>query len=84
MQPGSAPTAISAPEAAGSGPHPAGDDTADRVLLGLARSPHAFGESFGDMAPPLQFQFKPYQDLLTSQLLQRVGDAERTTPGALA
>ncbi|MFD9061875.1 hypothetical protein ACFVZ3_10170 [Kitasatospora purpeofusca] len=49
-------------------PDLAGDDTADRVLLERARSPRAFGESFGDMASPLQFQFKPYQDLLASGL----------------
>jgi hypothetical protein len=36
----------------------------------LARSPGAFGESFGDMAPPLQFQSKPYEDLLMSALLR--------------
>ncbi|MGW4604912.1 hypothetical protein ACWENS_16775 [Streptomyces sp. NPDC004532] len=42
----------------------AGDDTAERVLLRLARSPRAFSQSFGDMAPPLQFQFEPYQGLL--------------------
>ncbi|MFF4421547.1 hypothetical protein ACFY04_12295 [Streptomyces sp. NPDC001549] len=33
-----------------------GDDAADRVLQELAGSPRAFGESFGDMAPPLQLQ----------------------------
>ncbi|MGW1536681.1 hypothetical protein [Streptomyces aureus] len=59
----------------------AGDDAADRVLLELARSPREFGESFGDMAPPLQFQFQPYQDLLASGL-RRVGGAGRSTPGA--
>jgi hypothetical protein len=42
----------------------AGDDTAERVLLRLAQSPRAFSQSFGDMAPPLQFQFEPYQGLL--------------------
>ncbi|MGW3917333.1 hypothetical protein ACWEBX_38515 [Streptomyces sp. NPDC005070] len=41
-----------------------GDDTAERIRRELAGSPSAFVESFGDMAPPLQFQFKPYQDLL--------------------
>ncbi|GJF33833.1 hypothetical protein KNE206_65330 [Kitasatospora sp. NE20-6] len=60
----------------------AGDATADRVLLGPARSPRAFGESFGDMAPPLQFQFEPYQGLFTSALLRRAGDAGKLTPGA--
>ncbi|WP_033823264.1 hypothetical protein [Kitasatospora sp. MBT63] len=58
-----------------------GDDTADRVLLELARSPRAFGESFGDMAPPLQFQFEPYQGLLAPGPLRRVGGAGRTAPG---
>ncbi|WP_438305641.1 hypothetical protein ACSHXN_38785 [Streptomyces sp. HUAS TT11] len=47
----------------------AGDDTAERVLSGLARSPRAFGQSFGDMAPPLQFQFEPYQGLLRRWLV---------------
>ncbi|MFJ4844478.1 MULTISPECIES: hypothetical protein [unclassified Streptomyces] len=42
----------------------AGDETAAQVLRELARSPQAFTESFGDMAPPLQFQSVPYQDLL--------------------
>ncbi|MGW7409953.1 hypothetical protein ACWGI9_40755 [Streptomyces sp. NPDC054833] len=42
-------------------PDLAGDDTADQVLMELARSPQAFGKSFGDMAPPLQLQS---QDLL--------------------
>ncbi|MET7574759.1 hypothetical protein ABZT04_40755 [Streptomyces sp. NPDC005492] len=42
----------------------ADDDTADEVLMELARSPQAFGKSFGDLAPPLQFQFKSDQDLL--------------------
>ncbi|MFG2824485.1 hypothetical protein ACGFX4_34275 [Kitasatospora sp. NPDC048365] len=41
-----------------------GDATADRVLLDLARSPRAFVDSFGDMAPPLQLQSRPHQDLL--------------------
>ena len=44
----------------------AGDELAHYVLLELAQSPRAFGESFGDMAPPPQFQFTPYRDLLTS------------------
>ncbi|MFI0965932.1 hypothetical protein ACH4S8_31735 [Streptomyces sp. NPDC021080] len=43
----------------------AGDGRADRIRRELARLPRAFTESFGDVAPPLQFQFKPYQDLLT-------------------
>ncbi|WP_392958613.1 hypothetical protein [Streptomyces sp. LN245] len=58
-----------------------GDDTAERVRLGLAGSPRAFVESFGDMAPPLQFQFRPYQDLLTPAGLPRVDEAGRPTPG---
>ncbi|WP_158997545.1 hypothetical protein [Streptomyces aureus] len=62
-------------------PDLAGDDTAERVLLELARSPREFGESFGDMAPPLQFQFKPYQDLLASGF-RPVGSPGRSTPGA--
>ncbi|WP_046506169.1 hypothetical protein [Streptomyces odonnellii] len=33
----------------------------------LARSPQAFGKSFGDLAPPLQLQPKSYQDLLTGR-----------------
>ncbi|MFE2531020.1 hypothetical protein [Streptomyces sp. NPDC059371] len=41
-----------------------GDDTAERIRSELRDTPSAFGESFGDMAPPLQFQFNPYQDLL--------------------
>ncbi|MER5897989.1 hypothetical protein [Streptomyces sp. NPDC001876] len=61
----------------------AGDDKADRVLLELARSPREFGESFGYMAPPLQFQFQPYQDLLVSGI-RRVGGTGRPTPGAKA
>ncbi|MFG2919036.1 hypothetical protein ACGF0D_39930 [Kitasatospora sp. NPDC048298] len=60
----------------------AGDNTADQALLELVRSPRAFGESFGDMAPPLQFQFNPYQDLLTFGLLQRDGGGETPAPGA--
>jgi hypothetical protein len=54
-----------------------GDDTAMQVLLGLAQAPRAFGESFGDMAPPLQFQSEPYQGLLASALLSPTGDADR-------
>ncbi|MEU4171223.1 hypothetical protein AB0F46_30630 [Streptomyces sp. NPDC026665] len=42
-----------------------GDDTAERMRRELACSPGAFVGSFGDMAPPLQFQFTPYKDLLT-------------------
>ncbi|MFD3466581.1 hypothetical protein ACFWWM_09475 [Streptomyces sp. NPDC058682] len=53
-----------------------GDGAADRVLRELARSPRAFAASFDDMAPPLQLQYKPYQDLLTYALLRRVDDAE--------
>lgn len=45
-------------------PDLAGDDTAEQVLVELARSPKAFGKSFGDMAPPLQLQSKWFQDLL--------------------
>lgn len=53
----------------------AGDDAANRTLLELTRSPHAFAESFGDMATPPQLRCKPYQDLLTDELLRRVDDA---------
>ncbi|MFJ8162255.1 hypothetical protein ACIRBY_15170 [Streptomyces sp. NPDC096136] len=53
-----------------------GDDAANRTLLELARFPHAFAESFGDMAPPPQLQCTPYQDGLTHELLRRVDDAE--------
>ncbi|MFD9005901.1 hypothetical protein ACFV0T_33940 [Streptomyces sp. NPDC059582] len=42
-----------------------GDDTAEHVLVELERSPQALSKSFGDLAPPLQLQFKSYQDLLT-------------------
>lgn len=42
-----------------------GDETAERLRRELADSPGEFGASFGDMAPPLQFQSKPYQDLLS-------------------
>jgi hypothetical protein len=45
-------------------PDLAGDDTASQVLREVERSPQAFGESFGDMAPPLQLQSTPLQDLL--------------------
>ncbi|MCX4571861.1 hypothetical protein OHB41_01320 [Streptomyces sp. NBC_01571] len=45
-------------------PDLAGDDTAEHVLVELERSPQAFSKSFGDLAPPLQPQFKSYQDLL--------------------
>lgn len=48
-------------------PDLADDDAADQVRMELARSPQAFGESFGDMAPPLQLQSKSYQDLLTAR-----------------
>ncbi|WP_237540024.1 MULTISPECIES: hypothetical protein [unclassified Streptomyces] len=48
-------------------PNLAGDDAADQVLMELARSPQAFGKFFGDLAPPLQFQSKSYQDLLTGR-----------------
>ncbi|MFF8532333.1 hypothetical protein ACF07B_10295 [Streptomyces sp. NPDC015532] len=61
-----------------------GDDVAERVRLELAGSPRAFGESFGDMAPPLQFQFAPYQDLLTPAGLLRPDEAGRPTPGGAA
>ncbi|MGW4380148.1 hypothetical protein [Kitasatospora sp. NPDC004531] len=61
----------------------AGDDEADRVLLELARSPREFGKSFGDMAPPPQFQFQPYQDLLASGF-RRVGGEANSAPGAEA
>jgi hypothetical protein len=61
-----------------------GDDTAERVRLGLAGSPRAFGDSFGDMAPPLQFQSRPYQDLLTPAGFLRVDEAGRLTPGGAA
>ncbi|MFJ5229917.1 hypothetical protein ACIQBJ_08420 [Kitasatospora sp. NPDC088391] len=60
-----------------------GDDTADRVLLDFARSPRDFGAAFGDMVPPLQFQFPPYQDLFASGP-RRVGVAGGTVPGAVA
>jgi hypothetical protein len=64
----------------------ADDDTADRVLRELARSPRAFNDSFRDTdtAPPLQFQFKPHLDLLTSELRQRTDEADGTAPDALA
>lgn len=52
-------------------PELAGDEAATRVLRELALFPRAFGESFGDMAPPLQFQAKPYQDLLGRGLVWR-------------
>lgn len=52
------------------------DATAAQVLLELAQSPRAFSESFGDMAPPVQFQSKPYQDLLTQGFCGGL-----TTPG---
>ncbi|GAA1069287.1 MULTISPECIES: hypothetical protein [Kitasatospora] len=42
------------------------------MLAALARSPRAFAASFGDMAPPLQFQSEPYRRLLTPALLWRV------------
>lgn len=48
-------------------PNLAGDETADQLLMELARSPQAFGKSFGDLAPPLQLQSKSYQDLLTGR-----------------
>ncbi|MGW1997612.1 hypothetical protein [Embleya sp. NPDC001921] len=41
-------------------PDLAGNDTAARVLAELDRSPHTFSRAFGDMAPPVQFQFEPY------------------------
>ncbi|MEV7176356.1 hypothetical protein [Kitasatospora sp. NPDC093679] len=50
----------------------ADDDTAARVLAELTRSPRAFAASFGDMAPPLQFQSEPYRRLLTPALLRQV------------
>lgn len=46
-------------------PDLAGDDTAEQVLTELERSPQTFFKSFGDLAPPLQLQFKSFQDLLT-------------------
>ncbi|MGV9270082.1 hypothetical protein ACWDRR_36140 [Kitasatospora sp. NPDC003701] len=46
-------------------PDLASDDTAEQVLVELERSPQAFFKSFGDLAPPLQLQFKSLQDLLT-------------------
>lgn len=61
-----------------------GDDVAERVLRGLAGSPRAFGESFGDVAPPLQFQFRPYRDLLTPEGFLRVDEVGRPTPGSAA
>ncbi|MET7988330.1 hypothetical protein [Streptomyces sp. NPDC005281] len=61
-----------------------GDDTAGRLRRELACSPGVFTESFGDMAPPLQFQFKPYQDLLTPVGPQRVDDADKPLPHASA
>ncbi len=33
----------------------------------LERSPQAFSKSFGDMAPPLQFQAQSLQDLLAGR-----------------
>lgn len=48
-------------------PNLAGDETANQLLMELARSPQAFGKSFGDLAPPLQLQSKSYQDLLTGR-----------------
>ncbi|MFD5813967.1 hypothetical protein [Streptomyces sp. NPDC127038] len=43
----------------------AGDDTAQQVLAELERSPQAFSESFGDMAPPPQLRGKSFRDLPT-------------------
>ncbi|MFE5210378.1 hypothetical protein [Streptomyces sp. NPDC056600] len=44
------------------------DSAAEGVLRAAGRSLNevgkSLGESFGDMAPPLQFQFLPYRDLL--------------------
>ncbi|MFI5530699.1 hypothetical protein ACIA8O_19375 [Kitasatospora sp. NPDC051853] len=48
----------------------AGEAAAEREL---AVSPRAFVESFGDMAPPPQFQSGPYGDLLTARSFRRVG-----------
>jgi hypothetical protein len=52
------------PRCAALAPDLAGDDTASQVLREVERSPQAFGESFGDMAPPLPLQSTPLQDLL--------------------
>ena len=57
-------------------PHLAGNDTADEVLMEAAQSPKAFAKSFGDMAPPLQFQFKPHQDLLTRRHMSLCPDRD--------
>ncbi len=46
-------------------PELAGDQAAEQVLA--AMSPEAFGKSFGDMAPPLQFQSKSYRELLAAR-----------------
>jgi hypothetical protein len=48
-------------------PDLADDDAASQVLIELERSPQAFAQSFGDMAPPLQLQSKSLQDLLTGR-----------------
>ncbi|MFD9125709.1 hypothetical protein [Kitasatospora sp. NPDC059571] len=60
-----------------------GDDGAAQVLQRLAQSPHAFRTSFGDLAPPLQFQFEPHQNLLTSGPLRWADSAgARASPGS--
>ncbi|MFF7209214.1 hypothetical protein ACFZAU_01595 [Streptomyces sp. NPDC008238] len=48
-------------------PNLAGDEAADQVLRELARSPQAFGTSFGDLAPPVQLQSTSYEDLLAGR-----------------
>ncbi|WP_159400837.1 hypothetical protein [Streptomyces sp. NRRL B-24484] len=58
-----------------------GDGTAALVRHGLARSPEAFARSFGDMAPPLQFQSDPYRARLTAALLWRADDARGAADG---
>lgn len=62
----------------------ADDETATEVLLGLARSPRAFGASFGDMASPMHFQMAPYPPLIMRALLERVRDAAVLAPALIA
>lgn len=62
----------------------ADDEMATEVLLGLARSPRAFGASFGDMASPMHFQMAPYPPLIMQALLERVRDASVLAPALIA
>jgi hypothetical protein len=58
----------------------ADDEAATRVLVQLARSPRAFRESLGDMAPPPQFMVPPYLDLFAEALLRRDGGCGTVAP----